>query len=295
MNLLTYIKSFTRTVFKKDLEGEHDYNKDVLTSQIPQQLALLALAEEKGFIKNPLYKEINKTSLKHIDHPKRTLHATVRNVLPNITENISQLFYAVDKEFGKNLIPAGLNVGSVTLLALTDMAHLFTEYTEQALGECIETITDPKKHNATSLNKWRIQNINNNSLSYAGAIKHLAIDPKKFKKQLRKGLRIIVNEQNESVLEGTYPEIKKLPTVDLRSGFIGSPVLHLRERLELTYFAYRWDALTEKKHYLELQKLYLEAEWAGEHSTQLEKKIEVTKNRLTKIEYSLKNMRESVA
>ena len=222
------------------------------------------------------------------------------NLYRNVEENGKFVYEEIHKLLNDNILTASIDFYAAHLLRAVSHYTFMTKFSLDLLNYLyikeIEDMNIPVDKDYL-MHPKQVEKIEKNAWIYARLLSFYGSSPDYFKTEISNIEKIYVNKSNIDELVSQFiasakDKIETLPGIP--SGFIGSPIFHLR-LIFAEWEAQRYHYLKSKKQLLELRYLhYKMLKESGKSDPNIEKEIEYLQKRITDIDYKLDKIEKSI-
>ncbi len=208
--------------------------------------------------------------------------------LPNLRANTETILIQAEQLLSEDIISEGLTAKKLILVRAASLLSFMSRYSINLLNLIYEAEAKatgtPESYESIKLAPKVRELTLKYIVNFGSLLSDYGMDPEKFKKSLSTIPDVIVNSKTVNAIASVYKDNELDPFANsYMPGFTGSPIYHLR-LVVAEWQNSRYQANKEKKQILELRLLYLKQRNNKDNNAALEREIEYTQNRITKIE-----------
>ena len=218
--------------------------------------------------------------------------------LANVRENADFTLKQVEELIGRDVVSQAMTAKKAILVRAADHMAFITRFATDLLNSLYNAEAaaagkggDSEAVDIPAYSKKRIQR---DMLSFTQALSIYGADPKKYKESCVSVPEILINSDTVDIVASAYNKTDIDPLDGgLQSGFVGSPIYHIR-----TVFAEwqtkRYESAKDKKQILELRLLHLKNQMENTPSSAIEQQILYTQSRIDKYDRYLNDVEEDL-
>ncbi len=214
--------------------------------------------------------------------------------LPNVRANAETILGQAEQILSEDIISEGLTAKKVLLVRAASMLSFISRYSIDLLNLVYEAEAQatgtPESYESIKLAPKVRERTLKHIVQFGLLLSDYGMEGKKFADSLSAVPDILINSKNASSVASVYKEKEVDPFSDsYMPGFTASPIYHVRLVIA-EWQNSRYQANKEKKQVLELRLLYLKQLKDKGSNAALEREIEYTQNRVTKLERYLESV-----
>jgi hypothetical protein len=304
LNIIDFVKKLLPSVDKNDVESDLEISQQSLDDLLSIYADLTAFIDKVGISSSKTKKTINeiyheleraKPSIKLGN--KKNIATDLIRLLTNAKENSNTLAERLQKDISEVTVTGSLEAYKANLLSAAAHYRFLTQYATD-LANYIYTNEQEDLNKSSSdslLNPAQVKYIENKAWIFGKIIAGYGQPSDVFTEKLDNIAQVNINKEENEAIEDRYGVNSHVELVDgLPRGFIGSPIYTIR-LVFAQWEADRYREMKDKKKLLELRYYYLSAmKDRGEADLDIEKEIEYLQKRITKLDYKMSKIEESV-
>lgn len=217
-------------------------------------------------------------------------------ILSRTLDNISTLEKLVDKMYAKDIVATAISYSETQLLQLVEVVSFASKYARKLLIHTIGIEVDEyrKRPAATRLTPAEVSWLKNNTMLFFHALRALDKSPSELEKVFKSIPDIEVDVENANNVISSVGA-KNLDPLGLSvQGIILNPIYHIRIAYTDWQVA-RYEAAKEERKMLEYQILDMKNALDNKADPKLEKALEYTEDRLSRLNYKIEKIEEEAA
>lgn len=298
MKIANYVSSLLPRIARSDVSKNLEDLRVELRDQTVAPYKSAADVFNDWSWKTDFAKNFEKTLDKEVKSRFRGNYVDVVGQILNRTlETITTLEKLVDRMYAKDIIATALSYSETQLLQLIEVVSFVSKYSRKLLIRTIamEIDTQRKKPTVTTrLTPAEVRWLDNNAMLFMHALRALDRSPADLEKVFKSIPDIEVDVENANNVIASVGA-KKLDPLGLSSqGVILNPIYHIRVAYTDWQVA-RYEAAKEERKLLEYQILDMKNAKAGNEDAKLEKALEYTEDRLSRLNYKIEKIEEEAA
>jgi hypothetical protein len=294
MSIRNFVLSLTPSIERKMV------NKDIARLRSELTTATIPSYEKaSAFLKDWDFKDSYNTELemifkKYVNTRFKGNFITITYELMKRTlENLNVIEKQINSEFGNDIIRSALTYSRAQVLQMVEAFSFTNKYARLMLIQVMSTETNvvaKRNQDRTSLNNAQRKWLLDNRQVFIKLL--LAID--KTPRELEKLLKSIPDVSIDTETEGLEAVVGASKLDPLQLGIAVrklNPIYHIRMNWE-DWMYHRLEVAKEEHQTVEYQLMDLKNQQEGRNDPRLDKAIEYTEDRLTKLNYKIAKMEE---
>ena len=222
----------------------------------------------------------------------------IAHALPALRDNVEFIMKQAEDILAEDILSEGLTAKKALVVRASEMVSFTTRYSIDFLSFLYEAeakaVGSAESYEAVKLPPITRAKVQAKVSDFARLLADYGQDPKKFAASVTSVPEIFMNAKVADAVGSIYKELDLDPFHgSFRTGFIGSPIYHIRI-VFAEWQASRYNAAKEKKTALELRLLYLKNQDSKKDSAALEREIQYTQGRIDKIERHLQSVEDDL-
>ena len=287
--LVNYVRGMNHTVKKEELVKNLENTLGALNDDVIPMLDNMVKNGDLDVIKNsPIMNSIKYSSgIKSKDN--KELLSKIKGIVVNISKSGKNLEKVVSDHLSEVVTDKTATVKDGAILKMvsdiTSLAMFLMDFGYLVLIE--------GKSENTDLPKIKLQQIKDGVPTFAAILKSYSKDFNKSVNELAKlpSNSLYIDDSKVSMLEKIVSKFSRSIPLPNTDGFVNNPIYHFRMWLADRDVA-KYESLKEKKKLIELKVLELKTKQDGEDNPKLSKQIEYYENKLSSMEYEIKEFEE---
>lgn len=303
LNIIEFVKKLLPVVKKDDVESDLEISIEALEDIQAIYSDLNSYIQKVGIkskdvkkVIDEIYKELDKAKPSLKLSSRKSFAADFLTLLTNIKQNANVIQSELEKNISESTVTGALEAYKANLLSAVAHYRFMTKYAIDLANYIYTKDTSEEEVPKDSLlNSAQIKEVENNCWIFGKLITGYGQPQEVFTKKLQNIAQVnISKDDNDSLLEH-YAHSGGVELIDgLPQGFIGSPIYTIR-LVFAQWEADRYREIKDKKKLLELRHYYLsQLKENGQADISVEKEIEYLQKRITKLDYKLSKIEESI-
>ncbi|MAP22772.1 MAG: hypothetical protein CL582_17735 [Alteromonadaceae bacterium] len=297
MKIAKYVNSllprFDRGDLLRNLEG---LEKELSEYTLPSYADAAPLLADFEF-KDDMVKDFQRAFEKSVDTRLRGNHIEVTHfLLKKVHKNVGVTKRLTEKFFSRDIVKSSLTYGKAQLLQVAEAYDFINRYARKWLIYTLGVETQMYRQNSMvgkEMTPAEIKWLEANGRLFLDLINRLAVDSKELESAIEGIPDIEIDEETVDAVIANTGATKLDPMRVGVHGVILNPVYHIRMAIA-EWQVSRYEAAKEERKMLEYQILDLQHAKDGKNDPKIEKAIEYTRDRITKLNRKIAKMEESV-
>lgn len=303
LNIIEFVKKLLPVVKKDDVQSDLEISIEALEdiqavySDLNSYIQKVGIkSKEVKKVVDDIYKELDRAKPELKIGNKKSFAADFLSLLTNIKSNADVIQSELESNVSDSTVTGAIEAYKVNLLSAVAHYRFMTKYAIDLANYIYTKDTEEADVPKDSLlNSAQIKDIENNSWIFGKLLAGYGQPTDVFAKKLKNIAQVNISKDDNDALLEHYGHNANVELIDgLPHGFIGSPIYTIR-LVFAQWEADRYRELKDKKKLLELRFYYLsQLKEDGQTDISLEKEIEYLQKRITKLDYKLSKIEESV-
>lgn len=297
MKIANYVSSLLPRIARSDVSKNLEDLRVELRDQTVAPYKSAASVFDDWSWKSDFAKDFQKGFKKEVKTRFRGNYVDVtEQILSRTLDNISTLERLVSKTYSNDIIASSISYSETQLLQLIEVVSFASKYARKLLIHTMALEIDEhrKRPTQTRLTPIEVRWLENNVMVFYYALRALDKSPSDLEKVFKSIPDIEVDVENANNVIANVGA-KNLDPMGLSvQGLIFNPIYHIRVAYTDWQVA-RYEASKEERKMLEYQILDMKNALEDKEDPKLEKALEYTEDRLSRLNYKIEKIEEEAA
>jgi primosomal protein N'' len=298
MNIVNYVSSLLPRINKSDVSKNlEDLRKELSEQTVKPYQSAVETFDEWTF-KSDFAKEYDKLFAKEVKTRFRGSYIDVtHDILNRALENLTTIERLVKKMYANDIIASAISYSETQLLQLIEVMSFAAKYSRKMLIHTVALELDTHRKRpliSSRLTPAEVKWLQDYKMVFIHSMRTLSHDSRSLEKLFAEIPDIEVDAQNANNVVSSVGMAKLDPLNLSAQGLILNPIYHVR-MVYTEWQVARYDAAKEERKMLEYQILDMKNEMEGKSDPKLEKALEYTEDRLSRLNYKIEKIEEEAA
>lgn len=298
MKIVNYVSSLLPRINRSDVSKNLEDLRKELSEQTVGPYRSAVETFDSWTFKSSFAKDFDKLFSKEVRTRFRGSYIDVTHDILNRTlENLTIIERLVNKMYAKDIVTSAISYSETQLLQLIEVVSFAAKYSRKLLIHTVSLELDEHRKRplvTTRLTPAEVKWLEDYRMVFIHSMRTLSHDGKSLEKLFSEIPDIEVDAQNANNVVSSVGMAKLDPLNLSAQGLVLNPIYHVR----LAYTEWqvaRYDAAKEERKMLEYQILDMKNAMTGKDDPKLEKALEYTEDRLSRLNYKIQKIEEEAA